>query len=39
MYNGRILVTCADVSVILALVLDPDSLVYEYAGTYTVGAP
>lgn len=39
MYNRGILVTCADAAVIPALVLDLDSSVYEYAGTYTVGAP
>lgn len=37
MYNRGILVTCADAAVIPALVLDLDSSVYEYAGTYTVG--
>ena len=38
MYNRGILVTCGDAAVIPALVLDLDSSVYEYAGTYTVGA-
>ena len=37
MYNRGILVTCRDAAVIPALVLDLDSAVYEYAGTYTVG--
>ena len=39
MYNRGILVTCRDAAVIPALILDLDSSVYEYAGTYTVGAP
>ena len=38
MYNRGILVTCSDAAVIPALVLDLDSSVYEYAGTYTIGA-
>ena len=37
MYNRGILVTCRDAALIPALVLDLDSAVYEYAGTYTVG--
>ena len=37
MYNRGILVTCRDAAVIPALVLDLDSSVYEYAGTYTIG--
>lgn len=39
MYNRGILVTCGDAAVIPALVLDLDSAVYEFAGTYTVGTP
>ena len=38
MYNRGILVTCGDAAVIPALVLDLDSAMYEYAGTYTVGS-
>lgn len=37
MYNRGILVTCSDAAVVPALVLDLDSAVYAYAGTYTVG--
>ena len=37
MYNRGILVTCADASIIPALVLDLDSEAYEYAGTCTIG--
>ena len=37
MYNRGILVTCRDAAIIPALVLDLDSFVYEYAGTYSVG--
>ena len=37
MYNRGILVTCSDAAIMPALVLDLDSAVYEYAGTYTVG--
>ena len=36
MYNRGILVTCKDAAIIPALVLDLDSTVYEYAGTYTI---
>ena len=36
MYNRGILVTCRDAAVIPALVLDLDSFVYEYAGSFTV---
>ena len=39
MYNRGILVTCSDAAVIPALVLDLDSSAYEFAGTYTIGAP
>ena len=39
MYNRGILVTCRDAAIIPALVLDLDSSVYEYAGTYTIGTP
>ncbi len=39
MYNRGILVTCPDAAIIPALVLDLDSEVYEYAGTYTAGTP
>ena len=36
MYNRGILVTCKDAAIIPALVLDLDSTVYEYAGTFTI---
>ena len=39
MYNRGILVTCGDAAIIPALVLDLNSDVYEYAGTYTIGTP
>lgn len=37
MYNRGILVTCKDAAVIPALVLDLDSAVHEYAGTFAAG--
>ena len=37
MFNRGILVTCRDAALIPALVLDLDSSVYEYAGTWTTG--
>ena len=39
MYNRGILVTCRDAAVLPALVLDLDSLEYEYAGACTIGVP
>lgn len=39
MYNRGILVTCRDAAILPALVLDLDSLEYEYAGDCTIGAP
>ncbi len=39
MYNRGILVTCRDAAIIPALVLDLNSTVYEYAGTYTISTP
>lgn len=37
MYNRGILVTCPDAAVIPCLILDLDSLEYEYAGTFSIG--
>ena len=37
MYNRGILVTCSDAAIVPALMLDLDSSVYEFAGTYKVG--
>lgn len=36
MFNRGILVTCSDAAVIPCLILDLDSVEYEYAGTYTI---